>query len=308
MLQVIQIGLNTSDMAGSLRLYAEAFGFRNGGGQAVWGKTIGVQGLPHDSRALMWWMLSRQSFFQLELFHHTCPAQRPLPAHWLPCDHGWIRYGIEISDFDACAATLAPYGVTPITAPIEVNGLRRMAFRDPFIGVIVEIMEAGESNPSNGPKVAYVTSSVSDIESARSFYGETMALEVAPLDELHRPENEALWGLSGATRDGFVVRSGNDIALEIVQYRNPVGRPRPADYRISDQGVMNIAMSSRNISDVVHALKRVRDAGYVPPFTYDSDGIVCGYITESGREIELTAWPQEMDAQLGFLPAGDFMR
>lgn len=74
MLKTIQIGINTADMPGTLRLYSEALGFRNGGGSAVWGKTIGVQGLGPESRALMWWMIGADDFFQLELFSHSVPA------------------------------------------------------------------------------------------------------------------------------------------------------------------------------------------------------------------------------------------
>ena len=34
--------------------------------------------------------------------------------------------------------------------------------------------------------------------------------------------------------------------MEIVQYLDPIGTPRPADYRISDQGLLNIAYGSRD--------------------------------------------------------------
>src|ERR1700744_1152730 len=94
MLKAIQIGLNTSDLAGSLRLYSEAFGFRNSGAQAVWEKTIGIQGLSPESRAIMWWMIGADRFFQLELFHHTSPVQRALPDDWKPSDHGGERFGV----------------------------------------------------------------------------------------------------------------------------------------------------------------------------------------------------------------------
>ena len=37
-LKVIQVGMNTSDMVGSLRLFHEAFGFVNAGSAGMWGK------------------------------------------------------------------------------------------------------------------------------------------------------------------------------------------------------------------------------------------------------------------------------
>lgn len=39
-LKVFQIALVSTDLAGSVRLYAEAFGFRNGGGQCSWGSRV----------------------------------------------------------------------------------------------------------------------------------------------------------------------------------------------------------------------------------------------------------------------------
>src|SRR3954469_13691410 len=99
-LQVIQIGASTSDLAGTLRLFTDAFGFQNAGGQGLWGKTIGVQGLAPDSRAIMWWMVGAQEFFQLEFFHYSKPAPRPKRADWTPADHGWGRFGLAVSDFD----------------------------------------------------------------------------------------------------------------------------------------------------------------------------------------------------------------
>src|SRR5438132_12366591 len=99
-LGLIQVGMNTADMAGTLRLYADAFGFINGGSAGMWGNTIAVQGLPPDSRTIIWWLIGAQPFLQLELFHHTRPAQRPLRPDWRPSDHGWVRWGVGVADFD----------------------------------------------------------------------------------------------------------------------------------------------------------------------------------------------------------------
>ena len=41
--------------------------FQNGGGNGIWGDTILVQGLPPESRAMIWWMVGAQKFFQLRL-------------------------------------------------------------------------------------------------------------------------------------------------------------------------------------------------------------------------------------------------
>jgi len=302
MLQLIQIGMNTSDVPGTLRLLSDVLGFSNAGSQGLWGRTIAVQGLPPDSRTIIWWLTGRQDYFQLEVFQHTRPAQRPLPADWRPSDHGWVRFGVRVDNYDRVLDGLAEMDIATITPPQMDNGERRVAFRDPFVGTIVEVMEGGSKN---GPEVVYVTSSVSDLAAARQFYAETVGLEIVLHGHLRRPEHEQLWGLSGAKPEGFLVRVGS-VFLEIVSYGQPAGRPRRADYRVSDQGLVNVALGSRDASEVSAVFDRVRAAGYVPPSVFAAGGIVWGSLTDAEREVEFGSIPNELDAALGFTKAAPF--
>ena len=138
MLKTMQIGMNSLDLPGTLRLYS-ALGFSNAGGQTIWGELIRIQGLPPESRAIIWWMVGRQQSFQLEFFQHSQPSPRPLRDDWLPSDHGWTRFGLEVTHFDRCLATLQNFDIPLLsTQKVGPDG-RRAAFRDPFIGVIVEL-------------------------------------------------------------------------------------------------------------------------------------------------------------------------
>ena len=300
MLQCVQIGLVTSDLPGSLQLYAEAFGYRNAGAQCSWGSVNAIQGVAADSRHVTWWMVGDQAFFQMEIFSYSGPTERPLPADWRPCDHGWTRFGLVIADFDGCLKVLHRRGIKPIAPAVLKQGLRRVAIRDPYVGAIIEIIECDPRYP-RGPVVTYVTSSVSDLESARRFYADTLQLEIGPLENLHSAADEALWGLSQAERVGFLAKSG-DIVLEIVQYHNPPGRPKPEDHDSSDQGIMNIALGARHGDVIVDALRSVAEAGLVPPKTFVNGDSVCGYITAREREIEFASFPENMDAVVGFAP------
>jgi len=313
MLRAVQIGMNTSDLASSLRLYSEAFGFRNAGSQVLWGDAIRVQGLDPRSLAMIWWLIGRQKFFQLELFHHSEPAQRPLRADWRPCDHGWVRIGVTVGDFDGCMATLERYGMEFLGVPVCTDGARRRAFRDPYVGVVIEVMEncaelasADAGSAGDGPAVAYIASSVSNLGSARHFYEYVLELQIEPIEILHDSSHEALWGLAGAERDGFLVKSG-DVRLEIVQYCNPIGRPRPTDYRASDQGIVNVALGSRQTAVVAGALERLQVAGYAPPHLVKVLGTLCGYIMDPERELELAALPEDLDPRTGFVATWPFV-
>ena len=306
MLQAIQLGMNSSDIPGSLRLYSEAFGFRNAGAQGLWGPMIGVQGLDPSSRAIIWWMVGAQNFFQLEFFSHSHPAQRPIRPDWRASDHGWVRFGCATADFERAVAVLTQHRVKLSATLRDSNGLRRSAFRDPYVGTFVEIMEdgpdiAGHSGPlaKDGPCVVYATSSVSDLSSAEVFYRDVLGFEIAPIDLLHAPEHEKLWDLASARRDGFLVKAGM-VYLEILHYEQPAGRPRPADYRSSDQGLVNVALGSRCVSEIAQAFERMQNAGYVPPYKVDTGTILAGYITDPERELEFMGLPHEIDRFVGF--------
>lgn len=301
-IRVVQLGLNTSDLAGSLRLYRELFGFSNAGGNALWGEIMRIQGLGPDARSLIWWMVGGRPFFQLEFFHHTLPPQRPLPADWRPSDHGWVRFGIAVARIDGVALGLHRWGIPLLCAPRGAPGARRLAFRDPFVGAVVEVCEGLESS---GPVMAYATNSVADLAQSRHFFGEVIGCELEPLERLHSAEDEALWGLPGASRDGFLARFG-DTVLEVVSYRNPCGRPR-ADRGIANQGIMNVALGSRNLAAVRALLARIRADGHESTFVFEGPDTLGTYIVDPGCELEIIATPEENDRHIGFLPAGPFL-
>lgn len=299
-LSVCQVALCSSSPSGSLRLFSDAFGFANAGGSAAWGDVLAMQGLSEETHAIIWWMVGAQDFFQLEIFHHGYPEQRPLPEDWRPCDHGWVRFGIKVADFDRVEAHLEQRGVPVIGRSGEAPS-RRLAFREPYAGCVIEAIER---EGLEGPAVAYATSSVADIGAARAFYGDVVQADIRPLEELHSPEDEALWGLPGAKREGFLARlPGSSAVLEIVQYSSPAGRPRRADHRSSDQGFLNVAVGSRDLDTVRALIGRVQESG-MPTTNVVDNGMICGtYIIEPGYELEMLSIPPELDAATGFAPS-----
>lgn len=310
-LKLIQIGMNTADMPATLELFTEAFGFKNAGGQVILGSLIQIQGLDTSAHALMWWLVGAQKRLQLEFFHHTKPAQRPLRSDWTPADHGWTRFGIAVEDFDRALEQMAKRGIAPIAGVGAFEGLRRCAYRDPSIGVIVEVMEDGEplrapAGRKAAPALVYVASSVSDLVAAKAFYTEVLELPLAPEVELHTQQSDALWGLKGARSDSFLVDTGG-VFLEIVQYESPRGRPRAADYRTSDQGVVNVALGALDKPPIEAAFKRLAAAGHKPPYLVDVGELLAGYIIDSEREVELAVIPAVLEAPLGFEPISPFL-
>lgn len=313
-LRFIQIALNTIDLAASVRFHHEVFGYINGGGQVGWGDVMLVQGLEPGGQTLVWWMFGRHPRIQFEIFFHTGPRGRPKPEDWSPADHGWVRYGTAVADFDLALQKLSEHNIMPLGPIFNVNGLRRCAIRDPWCGIIVEIFEDGEGLPrtrtpenanTGGPLILYATASVSDLAAARRYYSDILRMQTAPLELLHSESDELLWGLAGAKRKGFLVEAGNGF-LEIVEYASPKGRARGAGHRISDQGIMNIGLSCRETGRVQAIIDRLDAEGKGPDWLTIGENLLGIYVNDPDREIELLACPAEVEAQLGFMPRGEF--
>ena len=234
-MQAIQIGFNTADMAGSLRLYREALGFTNAGAQALWGDMIRMPGSGARGTHRSVVDGGQATALQLELFQHSEPKQRPLRADWRASDHGWVRFGVAVANFDECLAVLQ---TRRRHAADGSGGGARRATR----GVsrsLHRLHRGSHGTECRRPTHRVHDQLVADLAATRAFYEDVLELEIAPLDRLHSPADEALWGLAGAEREGFLVPVG-ETWLEIVCYSKPVGRPRPQDYRIVDQGIMNV--------------------------------------------------------------------
>lgn len=252
MASLAQVALCTADIPRTARTLVEVLGFTDAGGKPRWGADAAqIQQLPtgDDTRCMMWWLVGRQEFVQVELFHHTSPVQRPRRPGWRPSDLGWVRFGVEVDDFDHTMRRLRAAGLSTLTAPVAQDGARRVCFREPGADAVVEVIEA-EPGDHPGPAIGSVTASVADLGIARRYFGGAFGLE--EIEPIHRPGHEHLWGLDGARRRCAAFRAGTAV-LEVVQYEEPAARPPAADALLSDQGIMNAAIGYRDRAELVRA-------------------------------------------------------
>ncbi|MNO76757.1 hypothetical protein D3C76_678390 [compost metagenome] len=104
--------------------------------------------------------------------------------------------------------------------------------------------------------------SVPDLQSTCDFLRHGMGLAETETS-LHSPLHEALWALPGATKKSCLFLAG-DVLLEVVQYLEPRGKAWPEGYRLSDQGILNVAFGAHNKQDMVAVYRRACAAGAQP--------------------------------------------
>ncbi len=262
-----QIAMSVTDLPRTHAWYTGAFGFvPSSGTNSFKGffteKVQGIKGVA----STCWWLMDGQDFFQIELFRFHRPETRLLPKDWRPCDIGYSSVALLVNDLDETLARLRVLGSEPMTAPQGVVGERRVCVRDPE-GVLLELFESDPlanravvARPDIGVLTLGITLSVPDLRQSREFFCNVMGLEEMTGFDLHKPEHESLWGLEGATAERLVLRAGESL-VELVQYHNPVGKPQAEDYRISDQGLLNLALGYRKRGDFNRAYKTCLAAG-----------------------------------------------
>ena len=120
-----------------------------------------------------------------------------------------------------------------------------------------------------------------------------------------RQTHEALWGLAGATTDSRLF-DGGEVLIEVVQYLDPAGKPRPDDYRLSDQGILNIAFGARRTADFNAVYRRAEAFGAKPnrrPVHLPGAGSVVYVNDPHGFSVEiLRTTPGLADRIFGFEP------
>ena len=177
-------------------------------------------------------------------------------------------------------------------------------------GVYVEIMEDDPLPEFNQrgrldcpAAIRSVTVSVAQLSDAAAYFGTGIGLKASSVT-LHTPEHEALWGLPGATTESRLF-DGGEVLIEVVHYLDPVGRQRANDYRICDQGILNIAFGARRKPDFDAVYRRAEAFGAKPncqPFHLPGAGVV--YVNDKhGFSVEiLSTKPGLADRLVGFEP------
>jgi catechol 2,3-dioxygenase-like lactoylglutathione lyase family enzyme len=312
-LQLAQIALSCADLHATSVWYRDCFGYLSAIGsfesEAYSGPVdLAVMTGVADPAVHVRWLLDQQDFFQLELFEYRHPHARPLPTGWRPCDIGYTIIGLHVTDFDATLRRLGACGTHPLGPTLGQLGQRRACIRDPN-GVVLELMEDDPRVPDTPPRLRaevpvvtrFVRASVPDLERALAYFVDTVGMR-RHMALLHTPDHERMWGLEGA-RARVELLSAGDFWLELASYDEPQPAPWPADYRISDLGILNIALGTRDREAFRTTQQAVVAGGYhANPSNDVGFGEFVYTMDDQGFSVEFMYLDREADAMAGFAP------
>lgn len=308
MTRVVQVALSCLRPEASFAWYSIGLGFAPAGTRRPTAPLSGVQGVADAVVDEVLWLVDRQDFFQLELFVYSSPPVRALPVDHAPSDIGYTRMGVWVKNFDDTLEKLREFGTLPIAPVVGSVGHRRACVRDPE-GVFVELMEDDTRPPTGTPDarpeipaaVRSVTVSVPDITSARRYFADTLGFEQVGEGTAFRTDaHEAAWGLAHVENERLILAAG-DVWLEVVKYHH--ARPRGEDYRISDQGILNIAVGFRTRPEFTAVRDAVHAAGYRLLEEISREQLNVQYAEDENRfSVELGYFDEKLDPIQGFSP------
>lgn len=134
------------------------------------------------------------------------------------------------------------------------------------------------------PPIEHVALSVSDLDRSIAFYRENFDFEVRHV--IDSPPEKRLGdivGMPGASARIAHLYCG-EFMLELFEYRDPRGRPEPADRTQADHGLIHIGFRSRDIHADVRRLRERGVAFFGDPVEY-RPGVWVVYFHGPDREV-----------------------
>ncbi|KIH83548.1 SRPBCC family protein [Pseudomonas batumici] len=283
---ICQIALCVRDTRASLRFYQKLFGLKHVFGTLSFrGKQAErIQGLAGAASRVSW-LIDDRAFFQLELFEFESPVSAPL----CPEDDervGYRRILARVDSLERFETLARSLGVS-----LEPQRLANRRFiRDPD-GILIELIEDRSLQGLPYPcKLTGLGLVVADCARSVAAFVEGLGFERgAPLVEQDNP------GIASAC----LIKG--DMWLDIRQPAAP--KPWPPRYRLSDIGIMNLAVGFDSQDGFTAQFERALVSGFVPNCTpVGQAGLVqCVYLNDPhGFSVEMLYCSPRLYGLVGF--------
>ncbi|CDO35260.1 SRPBCC family protein [Novosphingobium sp. KN65.2] len=259
--------LSCIDLAQAGRWFQDGLGLIPAGGTRLMGRGPLIHDISEQpgAEAVRWRMLAANSRFRIDLYQFATPLPRLAPAGAEVSDIGYNRITVHAPDFQATLDRLARLGSPPIGPVTGSKPDRRACVCNPD-GLFVEIMESDllpdaprEPGREGSVAIRAIAISTPDLDASIASFSALLG-ESPGNSQVHDDAHEPRCGVRSAQSRRATFR-GEEMLIELVEYASPGGRPRPSDWRISDQGVFAIAFTANNILAYRAMLERAEAAG-----------------------------------------------
>jgi catechol 2,3-dioxygenase-like lactoylglutathione lyase family enzyme len=190
------------------------------------------------------WLRGQDSMSQIELIHFIRPTPLPLPPDWTLKYAGYGMVSFLLPDFEATLSRLRANHQS--LAMTGANGTRSMWIKDPD-GVTIEILEKDPLGRRNSMRedrdlasIRAITITVADLNKAKRFWIEAVGLSECPAI---LPFNDFPRDVDGGVGDWEQVHlKGDSLIVRLLKPRSTSVIPRSSGRRLSDAGLLNIAV------------------------------------------------------------------
>ena len=301
--RIAQIALSVADIEESLHFYRDVIGLQYATRTDTFKGEVAekVQGVPGVA-SLTAWLVDDRELMQLELCQFLSPPTQPFAQNRKPWDIGYSRIAFEVNDVATFREECIASKVANVSPLVEIDGRPGFTMCDPD-GILIEIEAATEPVPA-GLKARHggIALTVPDMDIALNNFRDSLGFKTAAAQAT---DKGALWQEQGAKKN-MATLDGGTMWIEISAYRSPTSNPWPDGYKITDRGILNIAIGYRDNNSVKVLYEQAVAAGYRPncePRCVPGFGGVT-YVNDSqGFSVEVMSCYRWLDGVFGFRPA-----
>lgn len=296
-----QVAVVVSDQQHSVDFYSSVFGMDHIFGTAEFrGPDLDkVQQMDRAASSTRW-LIDDREMFQLEVFRFENPLSRPLPADHSVTDEGYNRMIIAVRSLEQASASAVAAGgsVVALLCHDETDHVKHALVKDPD-GILLELVEAPELVPGERP-ARIVGLGITSQDLSTSVEDMCDGFGFTPCeDKFH---HRLFWDESGALERMQTLQL-DDMYLVVSQYR--AARPRPADHRLGDIGIMNFAICFPSAEDFDACYEKTRQLGMqsnIEPVVVAGTASITYNNDRQGFSVEMIYLARKLWGLYGFTP------
>ncbi len=294
-----QIAISVNDQTRSTDFYADVFGMDHIFGTSEFrGPDVDqVQKMKNVASSTRW-LIDDREMFQLEVFKFENPVSRPLDNDHSVTHEGYNRIIVAVNSVEETSQKAVSAGARVIALlPGEHPGCPTHTLLSDPDGILVELVEAPELVPDKRPAIL-IGLGITSRDMNKTVVDMCEGFGFSRCED--RFQHEAFMRESG-TLEGIQTLRLDDMYLVVSQYQDC--KPRAADYRLGDIGIMNFAICFPDAADFDRCYEQTKQMGMqanIEPVTVGDTASVTYNNDRQGFSVEMIYMAPKHRGMYGF--------